>query len=630
VEEYCSHRPSQRWLRPTATLSSLTRRPTNCSEDKGADVRVRAFQAAPAGNLDSWYKQTIAACDSWQSVDSPQYVKNNMIVFAFSMDRKSMIMYGSNWESKLDSQIDEIRADDMNNQLRNGDFTGAIVESADAVHDALVNKPGEPSKAGQVLVWIMVVVIGTGMLIGIVLLAAWLVRQRRECEEARQAARQTALENRQLAAEKLGALDTDSARRAYDLAVTDMNDTDRSELDNMLNAMDQACTAALAADSGLDPEPESLTTQQYVSSSDKSTQIITFADAAASTIKSLEDKSNKLYADTLAAPETLRTLKDEYEQLTTMQRDLTEKGYRHDESVVLRTMRGLLDEAEAQIAAKRYGQALDELSSAKEFSTTIAQSLNWVSNIRSELDEQSGRLTQTLEEVRRDVESGTSMVNRMRDDYHESCVHDLPDWEAEARDMLSRTEESLASARQEGTMDVQNWAGATGSLEAAQTSLGVAQQFRVRVAERLSSLETVAAELHDDLSRVKDECDDAIREVSGLRGSQSSNKSELKAIQRQLNDVERELEQSKPPYLSIRSTLSRLAIKIEEVLDDAKRVHRRKKDEEEQERRRRSSSSSPTTMGIATGYGSTFGGSGFGGGGGGTSSGGGGGSSGGW
>ncbi len=201
-------------MKPTALNTSQVQDAAQNLALRGAKVAAYMMQSGGAAAFDQQLRQDGLENSSGQ-------VQNSMIaVFVSLNDRYSAIRYGDNWKSKLDSVNDSIRNNQLNEQLKQGNFTAAFVNTLNAINNAAggsssssstttTTSPSSSSSSG----------IGFGGLIGVILLViggVWLWSswgKRRQASQALGSAQQQAKE----AQRQAGAAIADLGRRISDM-----------------------------------------------------------------------------------------------------------------------------------------------------------------------------------------------------------------------------------------------------------------------------------------------------------------------------------------------------------------------------------------------------------------------------
>ena len=95
--------------------------------DTGADVHVFTVSSmGAASSFEKYVHHVINTCPAWQGVDGG--VKSNLIVVAVALkERKTAIIFGSEWKSALDSQHQRIQSSNINSRFKSGDFAGGFI-----------------------------------------------------------------------------------------------------------------------------------------------------------------------------------------------------------------------------------------------------------------------------------------------------------------------------------------------------------------------------------------------------------------------------------------------------------------------------------------------------------------------
>jgi uncharacterized membrane protein YgcG len=105
--------------------------------DRGAEVAVYMVQSG--GDAD-FVDRLI---DDGLARDSVTARSNMVALYVALDDRFSSIRYGDGWNAALSTNdnVDQIRENDFNPGLADGDFTGAYVSALEAIDDAIANPP---------------------------------------------------------------------------------------------------------------------------------------------------------------------------------------------------------------------------------------------------------------------------------------------------------------------------------------------------------------------------------------------------------------------------------------------------------------------------------------------------------
>lgn len=101
-------------------------------EDKGVDVRIRVFDSAPGGSLDSYLASQVRDCPSWQLEGK---IKPNLIVILASLDRQDAV-YGGAQEHQMAGSVNQIRGD-LGGQFRAGHYADGILQAENETYSAL-------------------------------------------------------------------------------------------------------------------------------------------------------------------------------------------------------------------------------------------------------------------------------------------------------------------------------------------------------------------------------------------------------------------------------------------------------------------------------------------------------------
>jgi uncharacterized membrane protein YgcG len=594
----------------TAKIESASTRLQN----EGADVRVRAFQNAPGGSLDRYLKNQVAACDSWQD-NSGAVLKGNMIVFLFSMDHKSAIFFGSNWHGELDSRVDGILANDMNENLRAGKFTDSITESEAGVYDALTGAsdqsgsqssgPTVSTGAAKAFGKVVLIILAVGLLIAAGFLLVSMRNRARERERQRQLAYAAATEKVDKAIMGMGSLNLLNATNLYQIAVTDLNEADSAQLTKLKDRVAADYGQALNAE--LPVLLKEATRDECDAASQSADGVLALVTTAQASITEFEEQCNQFIDKIQRAPAQLTELEEQYTALMQAQAELAQQGYRHEESKVLQTVRTLLDEATRQIQAKHYGQALDELDKSSELCSEVNGRLTKLRNIRSEQASRSIQLMAALTGARQQVADGSATLAFLRNHYDSSCWQDLSREQDEAVELCDDADRALRMAGQFSTMESQRWDTAADQLDSAKQAIRGAQKFPELAESRVRELEDLVQNTSDAMSLLLEDITQAREDIAELRGKQKGRLDKLKEIQITASDLDRRLYAPTPKYFEIAESIKALKQSVADILKKAQAAHDKIVAEERREAReaaaaRNRSSSYGSDNSFATGY----------------------------
>jgi predicted nucleic acid-binding Zn-ribbon protein len=571
-------------------------------DNLGADVRVRAFQTAPTGRLESYYSSQVKACPSWQGPDG--LPKSNLVVFAFSMDHQSAIYYGSGWHAGLDSNWERIRADYMNTQFRAGNFTkgitGAEAETYrvldEQLHPSAASNGGSSASSGvgKAFGYGLLGVLGLAVLIGLIVGSVFLRRRHLRLAAENRQAQHEAVEARNKAATTVGKLDMSGVMISYHTVTTDLNDEDMAALQALLTQAQADYEAAINAESDLSDKAETYDAQRKRATEDyrritaRCDEVASLAAQAQGSIKALDDRCAKLLKDIEQAPTQLTNLLGELTKLTGAEAELKEQGYHLDEAKPLQDVSKLLRTASQQITAKHHGQALDELEHASSLCEEIGGRIDALRHVRGDLQSKRAQLSEALTGAKNSVDRGTATLADLQNGYDSSCWADLPAAQQQAAQALSDAAHALTLVDHLSAMEVQRWDEAAQQLQVAGSAVGIATQFEADVDHVRGNLEELAATLPGAVTQAVGKVQGYVQDLSGMRGEHASAKRKLKGIVSQLEQLQQEVAQPKPAYLRIESDLADKLAKAKKLKNTAKEEHDRIiREEEEEERRRR-------------------------------------------
>ncbi len=517
-------------------------------ENVGADVRIRAFQSAPDGGLDGYQFTQVKSCPDWQSPGGT--TKHNLVVYLFSLDRKSAIFYGSNWNSSMGKNVDRIRADYMNAQFKLGNFsagvTKSMAESYRVMNEQLHPSPAKvgssrsigDSEGGKIFVWLLVAIAGViaAVVAGFGVRHQLNVRRQRREEllEAEQKAKQVYRE----ANAAIVDLDTSMAQRTVALTTTNLNEEDATAVLNAWNVVKSAEAQAvilsdtLNMDSFANDPTHPQTLKGYLRIIASYTELLSKVNATNEAVAAVEKQCNELREEMEKAPETLELIKGQLAETRHLARSLRDEGYKiaADEQLFA-TVNTHLAAAEGHLATSHYGFAIGELEQADELSQEVLAQLRSTKSRHEVLEQRLNWLTDDLR-TRSAIQSIMDTVGRR---YSRSCWDDLVLPDGVSPEVA---QDHLAAAKSCLSMKKQEWDQSEQSLDKAQSIVDALNKFFNDVETRLAELDQIAGSCMDTVASLKHRVEEVSADVDGFRGSQGSNQEALRGIRERIQRLQ--------------------------------------------------------------------------------------------
>jgi uncharacterized membrane protein YgcG len=590
---------SQRVLGDQGDVLAVTRR----LENLGADVRVRAFQSAPDGGLDGYYSSQIAACPSWRGLDGRP--KANLVVFMFSMDHKSAIMYGSNWHPAFDGNVDRIRSDYMNTQFRLGKFSQGIVnseaEAYRAMNDQLHPKPSSKgsgksagdSVAGKIIAWTV-----AGFVAIILLVFAGVgISRMRERRRRNEAERKKAKRGAETAAqEALTAIDalssSDDTERNVQIISINLNEEDKQAVQAMWDRANEQVNAVYSLNGKLVDNPQQFslerlrTTEDYEVISKQYSELWHIATEAATALDQVEALCSRLQKEMDQAPATLEHLKAEFAEVQKLKAEVAEEGYRipqHDG--FSRTAQHIVA-AEQLVADKKFGLAIGELESADEACESAKQHLNGLRATRTGLQARHSELTARATTAEEQAHEAEATLATMSSIYNLACWQDLGTSDA-VKAKLAFARESLDAANVCISMERQSWQHGSELLDRSEQRITECVHSCTDVMERSKELGQFAASTDEVVAELRQDLREAEVTIGSLKGAQGHHLGHLRKVEAEISQLEESLRQDKPNYIEGQSMVNAIQGAMSSALTNAQREDERIREEERQEEERR-------------------------------------------
>ncbi len=607
-------------------------------ETVGADVRVRAFEAAPLENLDAYQASQVANCASWRSPNG--VTKDNLVTVLFSMDRQSALFYGANWHGGLDSNVDRIRADYMNAQFRLGNFTQGIVGSLDETRAVLneqlhpgsrpspqiqpIASPVNWSLVGAVTLWTVGSIVGLVLVALLIGLAVRAHGRRQETARIRQDAKRRAIAAKQTADTAYVSLSSvDDVEPLILITVAGLNDSDTTELQDSWSQTEGAIEDADAAMHELIEDPISSDPAQPRTAAEYNTITSRYQTAynlvvlAASQVAAVKQRCEELQQKIAQAPTALATSEKALAELTKLNNALVDAGYKTSAAGQLKRVSELIAQVRQLLADKQPGQALDELVLITSVCHETRTSLLTIRSVRTELTTRHASLVVGRQACSAQLAKADALVATLKAGFHRSCWVELATESKRLTDDLRAIDRVLTAVQANISMAHQNWDQATTQLNEADGRLRRVQASLAKLisdAERATKLPVTVAgnlkSLADDIAAVRSD-------IGDMKGEHSEQLTLLGQQEQQLAPLRSALTVTMPDYVDIAGCALELRTAVAETLSSSRRIHdaivaeeaaeqrrkqraiddeaarqRRRRDEEDAARRRRNSSGS--------------------------------------
>lgn len=557
-------------------------------ENLGADIRIRAYDAAPGGNLDAYEASQVSSCASWRGPDGQ--TKGNLVVLLFSMDHQSAIFYGSNWHPSLDRNVDRVRADAMNPQLRAGKFADGVARAEDELF-RLMDHQLHPEESGSP--W-------PGAMLLLAIAAAyggWFLKRRRDNRQVRESersvAKAAALRERDEAVDALLALDSaDDVHRHVKILVGNLNPQDAAALNMTWKTAEAAVNAAFTehgqiTDDGDRYDPDRWhTREEYRDIAAAYEQVKTSAVAAAALLRATGEQCDQLREEMAHAPEALAHLKGKRSAISQTDQRLQSEGYLTSIASSLHLANRALSTAEKQLDEHQAGQAIVSLRQAQKAYSTLEKYLDGLPALPRELAIRHKELEAELSTTEQSVALTQAWLDEMGRTYCRACWDDVMQEFSRAAAGLVRARAELDPAQDDISMQSQRWEQGEDRLISAQTLLDAYAEARVAVAERRELLDDLARTAGARVESLRADDREARTEIASLRGDQARYLQQLNSWTDRAEALEDELRSPQPDYLTIEAELRAISNGLREAVEEARNENQARQRERRERRGR--------------------------------------------
>ena len=593
----------------------------------GADVYVRAYQAAPGGSLEAFTDQQLINCANWHSSPAGER-KSNLLVVMMAVEPNSpsgltpaLIDYGPGWQ-RLDGDINSILGE-MGRRLDAGDYSLAVTSALEDIAASVsvadqpqyvpplpgaVPRPFSPPPAPPAMptdwtpVLIVVGVIAASALlvaIGWLGLMFWRVRSRQQQEH------ESALADARAAREKF--------QEAYTAFVLDQSaEADRTligiraeglklvldegelhELTRQIALAEDGLQAVYtdhASQAGGDDvgvgNEQSLTPQEL---NDLTMRYTAGYEAVATAVAQQAALEQLVAANEEAiqqVPTKLQQLKRDLGTLSHRRDELAGRGHRALPDDQLNMLRDLVAGIEEHVTANKAGWAVDEVKEATSLRGELDTQLAALARVRDDLFTRYGQLADMLTDLDELRGKARLRLEGLEDRFGQGQCTDCRQQYQSMEELCASADRDLEAAHASASWEVQDWASASTHLDEAARTL-------VRLREQLANFDSQAQQLDRLPERTQSELngvDDAIMTAGSglrlLRCDTDGYREQLEALSRDLSELKIDLARAKPDYAAIQAAAVRIAGAVSVLEVEARREHDRIVEAVAAERRR--------------------------------------------
>ncbi len=583
--------------------------------EAGADVRIRAFQTAPYGSLETYRHQQIDSCDSWGKGD----MKPNLIVIVFSMDRQSSILYGDGYASTVGKHAEDLRLE-MGRYFRQGDFDGGVTATLDSTTGLIT-----PFNWTGFWKWAGIIVGGIVLLALIVLIVFRIRRNSRKKNTMKQAIDE---QKRELSDTLAGLSTYSDLTTTISLLEAMLNDEDKRKLQDLQVAFVTPYTEVVDEESRLgslrlpkasqDDKVEARLAE-YRAVVKKATSLRGALSDLTMFVNQKQTEIDNAASQLNKQTDTLRDLRSKLESLQT-----EEVLIPQDVSDRLEFVDTLLATARQEIDNKRAGQALDELNTSYGELSQVQASLKELVEQRDDVMRRTGSCSEELSVFNKGQGEFAARLQALSSQYGSAAISDL----LTPRQAQKAHDEATAELGRAKTLaDAQQWTKAAARLSACEQKLAESRTAHEGALARESELQTLQTTLPTLIDDARQEISDIADKVNRREGKQGGHLSELDQCLSDLGGIDMS------DLLKARNALDKVRGRVATTDSASRRKHdqivaereaeearrrrkqreeeeaaRRKRREEEEEERRRRNTSYGYGAGSSYGSGSSYGG----------------------
>jgi uncharacterized membrane protein YgcG len=500
-------------------------------EKLGADVRVVTLGSfSPSATLDAYIDKTVDRCPSWQSANGMR--KNNLLIFAMSMDEHGLgIFYGESWKDRIDNSggSEAIWSTYMAPQFANGNFSDGFVDGMKATGDVIKSsgtrsQDNSSSSTGKPtdltgLFWVLGIIVGL-VALGTLIWFIWsrIVEARSNREKLR-VARQKALAARDATTtltNSLGGDDEQAVRRVKVTKYSQAGESIASELRTALATVEgslavSAEAMSLAASASATPEDSDLTTGEYelmAERYEKARQCAQQAADADALIRKisigLEQSLGNLAVSTTAIESRLTKLDKDVA-------DLRAEGIHADDidsqTKAAYVQLGQLKENGVELTSLSFQTAAETAADAAE--ALLAE----LRQRREQLSQGIPALEQRIAAVRSELDQASQCFERISSTYAPKSWEAITGNGSEAGQRIDAADQSLADARQQSSVEQQEWVTALESLQEGNLLLDKALSLLRSITKLEKNLEKARQEAKPEIDAAAADIDKAKRYI---------------------------------------------------------------------------------------------------------------------
>lgn len=539
----------------------------------GADVRVRTLPSISGyATLDDLVDDTIKSCQSWQNPNGDR--KSNLVVFAMSKDdRKLGIFYGDGWVNAFNDGGGEQRiwADFMVPKFKSGDFSGGFVAAIDETYRVFDNylhpdlsPPAQPSTlvvpqepTDYSGLWrVLGYTFGGLVLIALLVLGYFGLRQRKETNDRRRTARQRALTARDATTRITNVIGDDTKNAVRSAKVSKYSEVGKDEARQLADAESEFETEyaqavnvmASAASDSATADDTNLSEGEYEQIAERYEEALMHAQAAQEMDQLINELTSDIEAQLRQVPSGIATAQAEFDQLAAKVNSLKEQQIKVDDiDNQLLQAEALLTEAKAKVEKL---ESVSLLQKANDMLTHAQTAEAELAKKRQQLDSGSSELRTRIANAKASTESARQCFDRV------VAAYAAPNWESvkgngtEAENRILAAEQALASAEELSDVSHQQWDEAISAMQEGNMLLDKAVSLLSSIIKLEGFLNDAkehakqeVAAVQSDIGRVTsyiDAHDDDIREV---------HEDAVRSAQALLDDAKQLLSENKPDYV---------------------------------------------------------------------------------
>lgn len=541
----------------------------NECQNRGAAVRIRTITTyGTAGSLDRYEIQLEQQNPSW--TDGNGNIKGNLIVLIIALQERMVgLYYGSDWDSILNNQWENIQMNIMVPLFKEGDYTGGTIKglaeiqrlisgtSPTAITTLTPTTTVTQQAKGSTPAWIvpLVILLVLGVLVGITLFFYYRITRAR-----RLAARQKAMLSKQAAASGINELIEKT--RMLEIKINVMTDKITPQevtplkigLEKAGHLVDQGSLAySELSHSAGDPENPKLGEVELTAIEPEYQKILANLREAREAVEQVEDQIDIYQQAVDSFPDRVTELNDAIRSAEERQGDLKNTGFKTDYIAgLIDRSREILEQAKELAAKQRITEAIKKAYSASEQTKQAVYAIEELPQKKQEVEKAIPLLSARIEQVEGTINKARDVFERVSADYAETTWEPVRGNGTEAENRVNWTLEALEDARTAAKSENQEWHQALELLEKGNTWLTEAASLVKSISELEPNLIAARRAAPDEINAAQVDIakawsyintyDEDIRESLEDDLHQAEKKNEL-AIE--------ELQQGKPDYFKV-------------------------------------------------------------------------------